>query len=58
MQEENAASESDNEVAKRERRRLKDMQKMKKKKVQEILDQQNAMIDADMVCVLYTSNTV
>lgn len=38
----------DNDVAKRERQRLKDMQKMKKQKVQEILDAQNAAIEADM----------
>ncbi|KAL6517182.1 ISWI chromatin-remodeling complex ATPase chr11 [Orobanche hederae] len=37
-----------NEVSKRERARLKEMQKMKKQKVQEILDAQNAAIDADM----------
>ncbi|KAL8162800.1 hypothetical protein V2J09_014289 [Rumex salicifolius] len=39
---------SDNEVAKRERARLKQMQKMKKQKIQDILSQQNAAIDADM----------
>lgn len=38
-----------NEVSKRERARLKEMQKMKKQKIQEILDAQNAAIDADMV---------
>ena len=27
------------------------MEKLKKQKIQEILDQQNAVIDADMVCV-------
>ncbi|KAL6532260.1 ISWI chromatin-remodeling complex ATPase chr11 [Orobanche gracilis] len=37
-----------NEVSKRERARLKEMQKMKKQKIQEILDAQNAAIDADM----------
>ncbi|GAB2211189.1 hypothetical protein Droror1_Dr00016481 [Drosera rotundifolia] len=39
---------ADNEIGKREKTRLKEMQKMKKQKVQEILDQQNAIIDADM----------
>ncbi|KAL1347364.1 hypothetical protein HN51_023459 [Arachis hypogaea] len=33
---------------KREKARLKEMQKMKKQKIQEILDAQNAAIDADM----------
>ncbi|XP_010546919.1 PREDICTED: ISWI chromatin-remodeling complex ATPase CHR11 isoform X1 [Tarenaya hassleriana] len=36
------------EVSKRERARLKEMQKMKKQKIQEMLDAQNAAIDADM----------
>ncbi|CAK9145528.1 unnamed protein product [Ilex paraguariensis] len=36
------------EIGKRERARLKEMQKMKKQKIQEILDEQNAAIDADM----------
>ncbi|KAI4317631.1 hypothetical protein L6164_025487 [Bauhinia variegata] len=36
------------EISKREKARLKEMQKMKKQKIQEILDQQNAAIDADM----------
>lgn len=40
----------DPEVSKREKARLKEMQKLKKQKIQEILDQQNASIDADMVC--------
>ncbi|XP_073526367.1 LOW QUALITY PROTEIN: uncharacterized protein [Phyllobates terribilis] len=39
---------SDNEIAKREKARLRNMQKTKKQKIQEILDQQNAAIDADM----------
>ncbi|KAJ8431163.1 hypothetical protein Cgig2_030102 [Carnegiea gigantea] len=38
----------DNAVAKREKARLKEMQKLKKQKIQEILDKQNAAIDADM----------
>ncbi|XP_020113773.1 probable chromatin-remodeling complex ATPase chain isoform X1 [Ananas comosus] len=36
------------EVGKRERARLKELQKLKKQKIQEILDTQNATIDADM----------
>ncbi|CAI9118739.1 OLC1v1020343C1 [Oldenlandia corymbosa var. corymbosa] len=36
------------EVAKRERERLKEMQRLKKQKIQDILDAQNAAIDADM----------
>jgi hypothetical protein len=39
-------------VGKREKARLKELQKMKKQKIQEILDTQNAAIDADMVCIL------
>ncbi|KAG4948671.1 hypothetical protein JHK84_042120 [Glycine max] len=38
----------DPEISKREKARLKEMQKMKKQKIQEILDVQNAAIDADM----------
>ncbi|KAL9232883.1 hypothetical protein vseg_007945 [Gypsophila vaccaria] len=37
-----------NEISKREKARLKDMQKRKKQKIQEILDKQNAAIEADM----------
>ncbi|KAL8515572.1 hypothetical protein ACS0TY_014310 [Phlomoides rotata] len=37
-----------NEVSKREKVRLKEMQRMKKHKIQEILDAQNAAIEADM----------
>ncbi|KDP40014.1 hypothetical protein JCGZ_02012 [Jatropha curcas] len=40
--------ENNNEISKREKERLKEMQKMKKQKIQEILDAQNAAIDADM----------
>ncbi|PIA44562.1 hypothetical protein AQUCO_01700274v1 [Aquilegia coerulea] len=36
------------EVARREKARLKEMQRLKKQKIQEILDKQNAAIDADM----------
>ncbi|KAJ6313532.1 hypothetical protein OIU76_010955 [Salix suchowensis] len=37
-----------NAISKRERERLKEMEKLKKQKIQEILDQQNAAIDVDM----------
>lgn len=37
------------EISKREKARLKEMQKLKKQKIQEMLDSQNASIDADMV---------
>lgn len=36
------------EISKREKQRLKEMQKLKKQKIQELLDKQNAAIDADM----------
>uniref|UniRef100_A0A6M2F779 Chromatin-remodeling complex ATPase n=1 Tax=Populus davidiana TaxID=266767 RepID=A0A6M2F779_9ROSI len=39
---------TNNEISKRERERLKEMQILKKHKIQEILDQQNAAVDADM----------
>ncbi|XVF62646.1 hypothetical protein PTKIN_Ptkin09bG0025000 [Pterospermum kingtungense] len=39
---------ADPEISKREKERLKEMQKLKKQKIQEILDAQNAAIDADM----------
>ncbi|TYH27285.1 hypothetical protein E1A91_A02G054200v1 [Gossypium mustelinum] len=39
---------ADPETSKREKERLKEMQKLKKQKIQEILDTQNAAIDADM----------
>ncbi|XP_059450041.1 ISWI chromatin-remodeling complex ATPase CHR11 isoform X2 [Corylus avellana] len=39
---------SNAEISKRERARLKEMQKMKREKIQEILDVQNAAIEADM----------
>ncbi|MQL79987.1 hypothetical protein Taro_012432 [Colocasia esculenta] len=41
-------SAANTQVAKRERARLKQMQRLKKQKIQEILDAQNAAIDADM----------
>ncbi|KAJ8766306.1 hypothetical protein K2173_022365 [Erythroxylum novogranatense] len=40
--------EDNNGISKREKERLKEMQKLKKQKIQEILDAQNAAIDADM----------
>lgn len=46
MQDEEAAN---NEIGKREKEKLKEMQKVKKQKIQEILEAQNAAIDADMV---------
>ncbi|KAK4477886.1 hypothetical protein RD792_017151 [Penstemon davidsonii] len=51
VQEDDDVEEDDvvaNEVSKREKARLKKMQNMKKQKIQEILDVQNAAIDADM----------
>ncbi|GER31391.1 chromatin-remodeling protein 11, partial [Striga asiatica] len=50
-QEDNENEEDDavaNEISKHEKTRLKEMQRMKKQKIQEILDAQNAAIDADM----------
>lgn len=37
------------DISKREKARLKEMQRIKNQKIQEILDAQNAAIDADMV---------
>lgn len=37
------------EIGRRERARLKEMQRLKKEKIQDILDAQNAAIEADMV---------
>lgn len=37
------------ELGRRERARLKEMQRLKKEKIQDILDVQNAAIEADMV---------
>jgi hypothetical protein len=45
--------QTDAVVGKREKTRLKELQKMKKQKIQEILDTQNAAIDADMVCAVF-----
>ncbi|KAI4345461.1 hypothetical protein L6164_012585 [Bauhinia variegata] len=47
-EEEQDGNNVDPEISKREKARLKEMEKMKKQKIQEILDQQNAAIDADM----------
>ncbi|XP_048129201.1 ISWI chromatin-remodeling complex ATPase CHR11 [Rhodamnia argentea] len=40
--------DGETEVSKREKVRLREMQKLKKQKIQEMLDQQNAAINADM----------
>ncbi|KAL4291817.1 hypothetical protein GQ457_14G014740 [Hibiscus cannabinus] len=45
---EDESNGDDREVSKREKERLKEMQRLKKQKIQEILDAQNAAIDADM----------
>ncbi|KAK8511324.1 hypothetical protein V6N11_046640 [Hibiscus sabdariffa] len=42
------SSGADPEISKREKERLKEMEKLKKQKIQELLDAQNASIDADM----------
>ncbi|KAH6832958.1 chromatin-remodeling protein 11 [Perilla frutescens var. hirtella] len=48
-EEQNEADDvSENEISKREKARLKEMQRMKNDKIQEMLDAQNAAIDADM----------
>lgn len=44
-----ADAEANADVGRREKARLKELQKIKKHKIQEILDAQNASIDADMV---------
>lgn len=48
-----ANNQSNAEISKREKERLKEMQQLKKQKIQEILDAQNAAIDADMVRASY-----
>ncbi|KAJ4820885.1 chromatin-remodeling protein 11 [Rhynchospora pubera] len=48
MDEEAADGEASTDVGRREKARLKELQKVKKQKIQEILDTQNASIDADM----------
>ncbi|KAF3456147.1 hypothetical protein FNV43_RR00797 [Rhamnella rubrinervis] len=45
---EDGDEEASAEISKREKARLKEMQKLKKQKIQEILEEQNAAIDADM----------
>ncbi|CAI9284788.1 ISWI chromatin-remodeling complex ATPase CHR11 isoform X2 [Lactuca sativa] len=40
--------EANNEISHREKARLKEMQRLKRQKIQDILDQQNATIEADM----------
>ncbi|KAJ7980223.1 Chromatin-remodeling complex ATPase [Quillaja saponaria] len=47
-EDENGGEVANAEISKREKARLKEMQKLKKQKVQEILDAQNAAIEADM----------
>ncbi|KAB1214044.1 putative chromatin-remodeling complex ATPase chain [Morella rubra] len=47
-EDEDANNQSNAEISKREKERLKEMQQLKKQKIQEILDAQNAAIDADM----------
>ncbi|KAJ0238585.1 ISWI chromatin-remodeling complex ATPase CHR17 [Hirschfeldia incana] len=51
VEDDDGEEEEDNEkaeISKREKARLREMQKMKKQKIQNILDAQNASIDADM----------
>ncbi|KAK2992029.1 hypothetical protein RJ640_014890 [Escallonia rubra] len=45
---EDGNAETNGELSKRERARLKEMQRLKRQKIQEILDSQNAAIEADM----------
>ncbi|XP_054806380.1 ISWI chromatin-remodeling complex ATPase CHR11 [Prosopis cineraria] len=47
-EEEEQEGNVDPEIARREKARLNEMQKLKKRKIQEMLDAQNAAIDADM----------
>ncbi|KAG0478506.1 hypothetical protein HPP92_013225 [Vanilla planifolia] len=47
-EEENEETSEKAEIGKREKNRLKEMQRIKKQKIQEILDAQNAAIEADM----------
>lgn len=49
---------SNAEIGKREKARLREMQRLKKQKVQEILDSQNAAIEADMVRIKLTKTHV
>ncbi|KAI3692420.1 hypothetical protein L6452_32235 [Arctium lappa] len=45
---EDANDEANNEISHREKARLKEMQRLKRQKIQDILDQQNASVEADM----------
>ncbi|KVH91529.1 ATPase, nucleosome remodelling ISWI, HAND domain-containing protein [Cynara cardunculus var. scolymus] len=45
---EDGNDESNNEISHREKARLKEMQRLKRQKIQDILDQQNASVEADM----------
>ncbi|KAC9988331.1 hypothetical protein E3N88_44963 [Mikania micrantha] len=47
-QDEDEEDEDNNDISHREKARLKEMQRLKKQKIQDILDQQNASVDADM----------
>lgn len=46
----NEGNDDKAEISRREKARLREMQQMKKQKIQDMLDAQNAAIDADMVC--------
>lgn len=45
---EDGNDEATNEISHREKARLKEMQRLKRQKIQDILDQQNASVEADM----------
>ncbi|KAJ9537307.1 LOW QUALITY PROTEIN: hypothetical protein OSB04_030040 [Centaurea solstitialis] len=45
---EDGNDETNNEISHREKARLKEMQRLKRQKIQDILDQQNASVEADM----------
>lgn len=47
------ANMSNAEIGRREKARLREMQRLKKQKVHEILDAQNAAIEADMVRLFF-----
>lgn len=46
----NDGQDDKTDISRREKARLREMQQMKKQKIQDMLDAQNAAIDADMVC--------
>ena len=46
----NEGQDDKTDIGRREKARLREMQQMKKQKIQDMLDAQNAAIDADMVC--------